>query len=640
MSERRVESEPPGHEATPAPSTSETAVSEPIDPESMLDAEVGTPFEHDRLHIVTSTQGVEAVGEIDHFGRMNVQYLRPTADPDVFELDVEPSLNADVQPSDEAEASKDAEEAEASEEVEDADDDGDDELAPLQPSHQSPRRSPRTSPHKRASPQSSRPASELDRDLVDLTDTALVDPSIPISRRDRLLKAAGNEPDFGKHNLHRLFDRDNDGRLSHAEFQSGLLALGMEIDRDNAGTIEEDEFVQFFKRLRMDDITRKLQGFSRRDPVRVKVVSYCASSNHAELNQHVEFDLAQFKDWLDNRHRLQKLGFAFELAAISSSCQRFCSCFRTLLQDSFRVLHHTRPIRSWVTVKGYDPNVADMLSVALDIHEEILQDVVTIQRDKIEIVGPPEKPFAHILASVYAMNNSPIYVPSYGLANVYVKLGPNVKVVTIVRSRWFDVFLLGSGVWDPDVLDSPVYNVVRELEDQIIRRFPDVILGNVKYLAYLFLEAVSELNYDMRDVLKQWLEMIDDGISQTPRPEHRAHLFEYAKVSSLYMREMSALANRLHTLRWDAKVEPFSFFFQNESVQDEQTNNVLLLLTLVTTIFIPAQFLTGLWGMNFEEMPELHWRYGYVMFWSLVAGFTIITILWFRLSGYWQLSGH
>lgn len=38
------------------------------------------------------------------------------------------------------------------------------------------------------------------------------------------------------------------------------------------------------------------------------------------------------------------------------------------------------------------------------------------------------------------------------------------------------------------------------------------------------------------------------------------------------------------------------------SIQDEQQNRVLLLLTIVTTFFVPVQFLTGLWGMNFEHV--------------------------------------
>jgi Mg2+ and Co2+ transporter CorA len=49
-----------------------------------------------------------------------------------------------------------------------------------------------------------------------------------------------------------------------------------------------------------------------------------------------------------------------------------------------------------------------------------------------------------------------------------------------------------------------------------------------------------------------------------------------------------------------------NLFTLYRSIQDEQQNRVLLLLTLVTSIFVPAQFLTGLWGMNFTNVrPSL-----------------------------------
>lgn len=110
-----------------------------------------------------------------------------------------------------------------------------------------------------------------------------------------------------------------------------------------------------------------------------------------------------------------------------------------------------------------------------------------------------------------------------------------------------------------------------------------------------------------------------------------------------------------------------NLFTLYRSIQDEQQNRVLLLLTLITSIFVPAQFLTGLWGMNFtnvrpplgwllllplavacstphalpqtHQMPELTWRYGYVMFWVLVVVLLVVVTLVFRLTGFWQLSG-
>ncbi len=54
-----------------------------------------------------------------------------------------------------------------------------------------------------------------------------------------------------------------------------------------------------------------------------------------------------------------------------------------------------------------------------------------------------------------------------------------------------------------------------------------------------------------------------------------------------------------------------------------QTSRVMNRLTVVSVIFLPLTFLCGVWGMNFDGMPELHWRYGYLLFWGLAAAITL-----------------
>lgn len=55
------------------------------------------------------------------------------------------------------------------------------------------------------------------------------------------------------------------------------------------------------------------------------------------------------------------------------------------------------------------------------------------------------------------------------------------------------------------------------------------------------------------------------------------------------------------------------------SLVSHRTNEVMKRLTVVSVIFLPLTFLCGVYGMNFEILPELHWPHGYGFFWSVVA---------------------
>ena len=54
------------------------------------------------------------------------------------------------------------------------------------------------------------------------------------------------------------------------------------------------------------------------------------------------------------------------------------------------------------------------------------------------------------------------------------------------------------------------------------------------------------------------------------------------------------------------------------SNNDLRMNDIMTRLTVVSTIFIPLTFLAGVWGMNFKWMPELDWRYGYLLAWGIM----------------------
>lgn len=59
-------------------------------------------------------------------------------------------------------------------------------------------------------------------------------------------------------------------------------------------------------------------------------------------------------------------------------------------------------------------------------------------------------------------------------------------------------------------------------------------------------------------------------------------------------------------------------------------NQVMQLLTIISTIFIPITFLAGIYGMNFEIIPELKWEYGYLFFWILILVLVAFMVAFFK----------
>jgi magnesium transporter len=61
-----------------------------------------------------------------------------------------------------------------------------------------------------------------------------------------------------------------------------------------------------------------------------------------------------------------------------------------------------------------------------------------------------------------------------------------------------------------------------------------------------------------------------------------------------------------------------------------RTNEVMKVLTMITTLFIPLSFLAGLYGMNFRFMPELEWRYGYYALLGVMATISLAMLAYFK----------
>ena len=59
-------------------------------------------------------------------------------------------------------------------------------------------------------------------------------------------------------------------------------------------------------------------------------------------------------------------------------------------------------------------------------------------------------------------------------------------------------------------------------------------------------------------------------------------------------------------------------------------NEVMKLLTIMASIFIPLTFIAGIYGMNFKFMPELEWKWGYLAVWITVLVIVVLMLIGFR----------
>jgi len=73
------------------------------------------------------------------------------------------------------------------------------------------------------------------------------------------------------------------------------------------------------------------------------------------------------------------------------------------------------------------------------------------------------------------------------------------------------------------------------------------------------------------------------------------------------------------------------------SINSSRLNKHMVVLTVISSIFIPLTFVVGVYGMNFQNMPELTWKYGYFIILIIMAFIAIKMFLWFKRKGWFDM---
>ncbi len=113
----------------------------------------------------------------------------------------------------------------------------------------------------------------------------------------------------------------------------------------------------------------------------------------------------------------------------------------------------------------------------------------------------------------------------------------------------------------------------------------------------------------------------------------------YESFSDLDITGLSKLLENYKELnriveRLEEKAETFSYHFL--SVQQEASTRKINVLTILQAIFVPMTFIAGVYGMNFENMPELKWEHGYFIVLGLFLLLGIVSIVFFKVKGWFD----
>ncbi len=182
---------------------------------------------------------------------------------------------------------------------------------------------------------------------------------------------------------------------------------------------------------------------------------------------------------------------------------------------------------------------------------------------------------------------------------------------------------------------------------------------NTDYLAYALADNIVDHYLHVLDSIQDEIESLEMEVVEKPTPglKNRIHhlkraVLEFRRIC-LPMREAILRMQRNESAFIEEQTTVFlrdlvdniiqvtdsidTYRDMLNSLQDlslselsYRMNNVIQLLTIISTIFIPLTFLVGVYGMNFEYMPELDWRYGYLLVWIVMIVISLLLIIFFR----------
>ena len=303
--------------------------------------------------------------------------------------------------------------------------------------------------------------------------------------------------------------------------------------------------------------------------------------------------------------------------------------------ESCRELVATEGQVAWLDVEGFgNQRTLEVIGEQLGIHPLAMADVVHI----------PQRPKAELYGDRLLVITQMAQVTETGeilIEQVSFVLGPGW--VVSFQERPGDVF-------------DPIRQRIRSTSTRIRGMGPD-------YLLYALIDAVIDGYFEVVESMGAVVEALEDDVVDTTSFDsltrlhaarrtlmrlHRVQWRQRDAVSSLMRDEEFPISDSVKPYLRDAHDHAFQTLDAIESYRDmvsglmdlhlsrssHRMNEIMKALTIVSTIFIPLTFMAGVYGMNFDYMPELRMRTGYALFWVATVLMGVGFLAWFRRRGW------
>ncbi|PNR90674.1 hypothetical protein HWHPT5561_09280 [Petrotoga sp. HWH.PT.55.6.1] len=182
---------------------------------------------------------------------------------------------------------------------------------------------------------------------------------------------------------------------------------------------------------------------------------------------------------------------------------------------------------------------------------------------------------------------------------------------------------------------------------------------DVGYLTFSLIDIVVDSYFSKLNNYISHTEEIDEKITEEIEEEHFIKIKKIKQEILRFRRFVSPLKDILfqiqkkekgfvnesnqvyfidlydHTIRINESIDLLRENLNNLteiylSIVSNRLNEIMRILTIISTIFIPLTFIAGIYGMNFENMPELHWKFGYFIILGIMATIAVIMIIIFK----------